>query len=506
MLGAAGIAQAATSCPCGCRTQNGTDWVYRDGADLKQNGQIFKWASVNVMDLGQLIDRPGYAQTTVTPYEAWDALKAVSVMGGRVARIYEFSIYNSVNPTGDISTFHWQGPGKYNEALFQSLDSTIATANFLKVKLIIGLIDWWWWRGGCADFVQSVWNTIPAKQGWTAKSMDFYTDADAIAEFKNFLKWIVNRKNTVSGLRYGDDPAILAWELGNEAAGWNQITPPAWTKGIARYIKTVAGDPNHLILDGTIGGEYGLQNTDGSWPNPSISKWQYMLQQGVLSDACVDIFNNHYYSSQGPTDYANRALRDVAIVRSAGKPFIVGEYGFADKQSYDNLNSAATNNGVTATMIWNMNFHSRDGGWYVHSEGNGYLSYHFPGFATSNSSPFDEIDVMSMLRNWSRWITGTSFQTLPVPDAPDLSITSSSPRNMKWRGSPGAQTYQLQRGLNASGPFTVVASGITDNVPSGSTIYNDYGATCGVTYYYRLQACSEGGCSIPSAIRGPIKC
>lgn len=27
---------------------------------------------------------------------------------------------------------------------------------------------------------------------------------------------IVNRKNTFSGLKYSDDPAIMAWELANE--------------------------------------------------------------------------------------------------------------------------------------------------------------------------------------------------------------------------------------------------------------------------------------------------
>ncbi|TPX39534.1 hypothetical protein SeLEV6574_g07142 [Synchytrium endobioticum] len=487
------------SCACGCRTKSGPDWITRDGADLKLNGSIFKFASVNIMDLGQLIDRPGYSLTTVTPYEAWDALKAVAIMGGRVARLYQFSIYNSKNPTDDISNFHWQGPGKYNEELFKSLDNTIATAGFLKVKIIIGFIDWWWWRGGCQDFAQTVFASKSSKSWKTAKAMDFYTDPDVIAEFKRFIQWVVNRKNTVNGIRYADDPAIMAWELGNESGGWNEITPAAWTKSIARFIKTVAGDPNHLILDGTIGGEYTLSGS-------SQIKWAYMKEQGVFSDACVDIFNNHYYSSQYDGDYADRAVRDVAIVRAAGKPFIIGEYGFSNPQSYNLMNAAATNNGVTGTLIWNMNFHSRDGGWYVHSEGNNFYSYHYPGFSSSTASPSDEVAVMSMLRNWARWICGQKFVGLPIPDPPDLSITGSSPRQMKWRGSPGAQFYSIQRSTSSGGPWNVVASAVMDNLPSGSTLYSDTSARCGTNYYYRVQACSEGGCSTPSALKGPLKC
>ena len=53
----------------------------------------------------------------------------------------------------------------------------------------------------------------------------------------------MTRTNTVTGVRYSDDKSVLCWETGNEIA-----SPPAWTREIAHYIKSL--DTNHLVMDG----------------------------------------------------------------------------------------------------------------------------------------------------------------------------------------------------------------------------------------------------------------
>ena len=30
------------------------------------------------------------------------------------------------------------------------------------------------------------------------------------------MAYVLNRRNTITGVRYGDDPCVLAWETGNE--------------------------------------------------------------------------------------------------------------------------------------------------------------------------------------------------------------------------------------------------------------------------------------------------
>jgi len=34
--------------------------------------------------------------------------------------------------------------------------------------------------------------------------------------FKNYVKKIINRRNTITGVLYRDDPTIMAWDLANE--------------------------------------------------------------------------------------------------------------------------------------------------------------------------------------------------------------------------------------------------------------------------------------------------
>jgi mannan endo-1,4-beta-mannosidase len=52
---------------------------------------------------------------------------------------------------------------------------------------------------------------------WTTTALgcdDFYTDPNAIAIYKNYVKTILTRVNTVTGLTYADDPTIMGALLG----------------------------------------------------------------------------------------------------------------------------------------------------------------------------------------------------------------------------------------------------------------------------------------------------
>ena len=45
---------------------------------------------------------------------------------------------------------------------------------------------------------------------------DFWTNAEAIQLYKDSVKAILTRTNTLNGLQYGQDPTIFAWNLINE--------------------------------------------------------------------------------------------------------------------------------------------------------------------------------------------------------------------------------------------------------------------------------------------------
>lgn len=45
---------------------------------------------------------------------------------------------------------------------------------------------------------------------------DFWTNPEAIQLYKDSVRTILTRKNTINGLTYGQDPTIFAWNLINE--------------------------------------------------------------------------------------------------------------------------------------------------------------------------------------------------------------------------------------------------------------------------------------------------
>jgi len=82
----------------------------------------------------------------------------------------------------------------------------LALANKHDLRIILPFIDNWEWWGGIRQFC--------AFFGVDFK--EFYTDEKVKLGFKAYIRHILTRKNTITGVLYKDDPAILAWETGNE--------------------------------------------------------------------------------------------------------------------------------------------------------------------------------------------------------------------------------------------------------------------------------------------------
>jgi len=134
---------------------------------------------------------------------------------------------------------------------------------------VIFLTNFWPWSGGMAQYVAWATNAkIPdpdLSSDWREwqKFMDFsasfYTNEKANQLFRNHIDFIVNRTNTYTGVRYKDDPVIMAWELANEPRPCpdvpiNEVNIPAfinWAHETAAYIHSL--DTNHLVTTGTEG-------------------------------------------------------------------------------------------------------------------------------------------------------------------------------------------------------------------------------------------------------------
>lgn len=446
-----------------------THFVTAVGDQLRDGQKTLRFISFNIPNLHCIEDYMAFEETNVwrmpDEFEIRDALESVKVMGGAVARVYTITVRRK-DDAPEIPRYVL-GPGRFNEDAFRSLDQMLATANETGIRLIIPFVDNWSWMGGRAEYA-----------GFRDKKPEeFWTDSQIKDDFKQTISYIINRKNTVTGTVYRDDKAILAWETGNELA-----SPNEWVLEMAAFIKSI--DKNHLLLDGFTG--HGLR--DESIANPY-----------------TDIVTTHHYE-RDPADMV-RIIRASAEKSKGKKPYLVGEFGFLGLTGVAAvLQQVEETPGVCGALIWSLRFHSRDGGFYWHSEpglgGYFYKAYHWPGFTSGEN--YAERDVMQLMRERAFAVRGETLPKLSIPGAPNL-LVCDDPGRITWQGAVGASGYDVERAGNTKGPWEMIGYNISDAETAHRPLFNDQSVEIGKSYYYRVKSRNSAGVSAPSHVMGPIK-
>jgi mannan endo-1,4-beta-mannosidase len=433
------------------------NFITTDKDKLMDGEKVFRFVSYNIPNLAYVEDYDAFTAQSPwrlpTPYEIKDALRTIRMDGGRVARIYTFSVRKAGESNEIVRAV--EGPGEFNEAAFRTFDKVLQIANREGVRLIVPFVDNWWWWGGRAEYA--------AFRGKLPN--DFWTDPQLISDFKKTIKFILDRKNTYTGVLYKDDKAILGWETGNELEA-----PLSWQDTIAAYIKSI--DKNHLVLEGT---------------------FKQLLTKQEVADSNFDVLSTHYYTT------LDKAVKDALLNRelTAGKkPYFIGEFGLRNPLNTKALVDTVINNGISGIMIWSLRGHARDGGFYQHS-----LSYRFPGFAAD--SMCHEKEIVNIMREAAYRINGEPEPPLPVPDPPRL-LDIKDVYDISWQGSTGAASYKIQRLTEGSDNWETIADSATDAVPVFRPLYDDTTAELGKNYFYRVIAQNSSGASEPSNIVGPV--
>lgn len=448
-----------------------TQFVTRSGDKLMEGGKEYRFVSVNIPNLHLVEDNMQFEATNEwrfpDEFEITDALQSVKQLGGRVVRMYVISICRKTGP--NPIPCHVTQPGAFNEEAFRALDKVLQVANRVGVRVIIPLVDHWKWWGGAEQYAE-----------WRGKASEsFWTDPEVIADFKKTIDYIVNRRNTLTGTRYKDDKAILAWETGNE------IYPPySWTKQIAGFIKSL--DSNHLVWDG-----FYLGNRE--------------IQLEALDDPNIDIVSSHHYPSANRT--VSAMIDDIKRFRrqTAGKKvYVVGEIGFIPAAELARVLDVVIGEDLSGALIWSLRFHNRDGGFYWHSEPAGaglYKAYHYPGFKAGDV--YDESAVMKLIRVKAFEIRGLPMPQTERPRPPQL-LPIDSVAAITWQGSAGASSYDVERATKSNGPWVTVGKNIDDTWAQYTPLFSDTTAASGATYYYRVRARNAAGDSGPSNVVGPV--
>lgn len=438
------------------------NFITTKGDKLMDGNTELRFISCNIPNLHYVEDYLPFSGTNPwrlpDDFEIRDALMAIKQMGGKVARVYVFS----VRKESDTSAIYYvEGPGKFNEEAFRTFDRVLQIANEVGIRLIVPFVDNWHWWGGPKEYA-----------AFRGKSKDeFWTDHQLIDDFEKTVDFVVNRTNTFTGIPYKQDKAILAWETGNEI-----VAPFSWTKEIAAHIKSL--DANHLVLEGTLTRE---------------------ITKEALEDPNIDILSTHHY--RDPKASINFIVNNRQIAKGK-KPYIVAEYGIVPTEDIRTMTDTIINQGVSGAMIWSLRFRCREGGFYNHYEYNNVESYRWPGFASGDI--YDERVVLTLLREKAHEIDGATTERLPIPIPPRL-LDIKDAAEISWQGSAGAQSYIVERKMETDTGWAVVGTDVDESRFQYRPLFSDESAEIGKKYLYRVKAKNETGQSEYSNVAGPVE-
>jgi len=443
------------------------NFIRRQGDRLMDGPNEYRFISVNIPNLHYVEDDMRFSQSMPfrlpDDYEINDALGTVGQMGGQVVRIYALPIRRADDC--DNVPRYITGPGAFNEEAFVALDRVLVAARRHGVRLIVPFVDQWSWWGGQAE--------LAAFRGKTLK--DCWTDPQLIDDYKQIIAFVVNRRNTVTGVRYRNDPAILAWETGNELNA-----PASWTQQIAAFIKSI--DHNHLVIDGA------TYDT---------------IPKDRLEDPNVDFVQTHHYENNALA-MIDRIQRNCQAARGH-RPYHVGEFGFLGTQSLQAVMDTVIQQRATGALLWSLRYRSREGGFYWHHEpagGDLFKAYHWPGFEAGET--YDERGMMRLLRAKAYEIRGLTPPAIPAPSSPCL-VSADDGGRVSWRGSVGATCYDVQRAEWPLGAWLTVAHGVSEAQAQYQPQFTDDSTSPGKSYRYRVVARNHTGCSAPSKPSGLVR-
>lgn len=435
-----------------------SNFITRSGDKLMDGGTEFRFVGTNV---------PFLLRSWNDAAEIEDTMRQAAASGINVIRAYPFEVRMNADAPGTFR--HVMGPGNYNESAFKLVDKAIQLANQYNVRLIIPFVDKYNYVGGYTDWA--------AFRGKSAN--EFWTDPTVRQDFKDFIAYVVNRKNTYTNVLYKDDKAIMAWQLGNELPSTD-----SWTSEMAAYTKSV--DSNHLVGDG------GYVRAQG-------------IRTNALNDANIDFIDPHIYSYH-QVDMPTK-LEEWRNTTRGKKPLIIGEFGDYSAAETEQLLSIVQNNGTTGAMYWATMPHHRLGGWHWPPL-NGWVYLRYPGFPSGDWA--EETAIIGKMRQYAYSIQGQTVPPWGTPQAPVM-LPTDSVHSLSWRGSAAAREYEIERATSASGPWTVITSNAADDVSvprfynDTVPLFDDTTAVPGTAYYYRVRAKNpDGAASAFSNVIGPV--
>ncbi len=226
-------------------------------------------------------------------------------------------------------------PGVYNDTIFDGLDYFLAELGKREMHAVLFLNNSWEWSGGYSQYLYWAGHgevPMPKVAGWDAFSsyVAQYAKSEKAHElFENHVRQVVSRVNRYTNKKYCDDPAIMAWQIGNEPRPFGEDNKECFTKWIAdcaALIKSI--DAKHLV---SVGSE-GMAGCEGD-----LSLWVKLHQDINIDYSTIHIWPNNWgwidrKDIPGTLDKAISNTREyvdihIAEAQKMDKPLVLEEFG-----------------------------------------------------------------------------------------------------------------------------------------------------------------------------------
>ncbi|XP_028791250.1 mannan endo-1,4-beta-mannosidase 7 [Neltuma alba] len=293
-------------------------FVKASGVQLMLNGSPFYGNGFNAYWLMYVASDPSQRNKVSS------AFQEAKSHGLSIARTWAFS-------DGGYKPLQYS-PGSYNEDMFQGLDFVVSEARRYGMKLVLSLVNNYDNLGGKKQYVE--W---ARSQGQSVSSEDdFFTNPVVKGYYKNHIKTVLTRRNSITGVAYKDDPTIMAWELMNEIrcpSDQSGKVVQAWITEMASFLKSIDG--NHLLEAG-LEGFYG-QSKQQSNPNFLVGT-DFIANNQIpgIDFATVHSYPDQWLSGSGYEDqlsflngWLSEHIKDAQ--NTLHKPLLFAEFGISTK-------------------------------------------------------------------------------------------------------------------------------------------------------------------------------
>ncbi len=323
----AALALAAASC------SKAPSFVSVKDGQFIRNGKPYTYIGTNFW-YGPILASEGQGGDYQRLVKELDTLKAIGLTNLRVLVGGDGpdGVFSRVDPTLQ------KAPGVYNDTLLVGLDRFLSELGKRDMQAVLYLNNSWEWSGGYGQYLE--WATgekalIPLVDGYwpfMQQMRKFQTCKPAQELFYNHVRAIVGRTNTVTGKPYKDDPAIFAWQIGNEPRCFSDEPEIrdgfiGWMSETARIIKEL--DPNHLLStgnEGHMGSEQDWSlveriNTIPGVDYMTIHIWPYNWGWAKADSLVEDL-------PEAISKTADYIAGHVELARRLGQPLVCEEFGF----------------------------------------------------------------------------------------------------------------------------------------------------------------------------------